>query len=176
MNETEYKAGAVAELTLKPPVPGEEPTKKVVALYTIDSRHEAGWRDTTDEWYESREIHSVRPLTVLDLSDPKRAAYVLRQTASRAAGHMSPDLVKAIADQIEDQTKPLRIPEPGLYAVVEAGSFRHNIERTSWFHDGKGLDLAFGAGWDWVDGRGNRAIWSALIAPELIRPGIEPTE
>jgi hypothetical protein len=67
-----------------------------------------------------------------------------------------------MADQIEAQTKPPRIPEPGLWSVVEAGAGRIPIRR--WVHHEEG--------W-WVADTGDRLRWEDLEDPVLIRDGIE---
>ena len=73
-----------------------------------------------------------------------------------------------LADQISEQSKPPRIPEPGLWGVVEAG----------WDSRGEaGLPRA-----EWMRVQGNlwhstiagvSVAWSDLVDPVLIRDGIE---
>ena len=97
----------------------------------------------------------ARPLIVLDLSDRHRREYVLE--ILRAARH---GWTHDVADQIEAQTKPARIPEPGLWGVVEAGGYR-------WVrYSLAGYD-------DWVDLLGKQNEWDVLIDPTLIREGVE---
>jgi hypothetical protein len=64
------------------------------------------------------------------------------------------------ADQIEAQTKPVRIPEPGLWGVVEA-SWDVTV-RTVWVHD------RFG----WASHSGQTVPWVDLIDPTLVREGV----
>lgn len=67
------------------------------------------------------------------------------------------------------QTKPPRIPEPGLWGVVEAGH-EHLDGRRSKFVRVATTGIA-----QWVE-RGAEADWSTwdrLIDPTLVRPGIE---
>ena len=75
-----------------------------------------------------------------------------------------------LAEQIEEQTKPPRIPEPGLWAVVGAatspahnGSVRRFVRHS---------DLG---GKDWVEVGGSNAYrWDLLVDPvTLVRDGIE---
>ena len=65
-----------------------------------------------------------------------------------------------IADQIEAQTKPPRIAEPGLYGVVSS-------------EDDRGLTTYF---WHshggWHGENGSLSEWEDLVDPVLIRPGV----
>lgn len=65
----------------------------------------------------------------------------------------------AIADQIEAQTKPPRIPEPGLWGVV--------------FVRGRGEFVNVGPGWLSVDEGGVVREWATLRDPVRLRPGME---
>jgi hypothetical protein len=70
-----------------------------------------------------------------------------------------------IAEQIEEQTKP-RIPEPGLWGVVEAWrSDQTRADACTWVKR-RGLK-------PWRCDCGKKADWSDLIDPTLVRPGIE---
>ena len=64
-----------------------------------------------------------------------------------------------LADEIEAQTKPPRIPEPGLWGVVEdsAGDVWICTEPHRWTR------IVDGVEWPWVD----------LIDPVLIREGVK---
>ena len=77
---------------------------------------------------------------------------------------------ECIADQIEAQTKPSRIPEPGLWGVVEAQTSAEGqtffTDRIALFRDDKNLMKP------WVCQRGRYA-WADLIDPVLIRQGVE---
>ena len=109
---------------------------------------------------------------VLDLGKfPGATPHVLRDTAKRhregrTGGYnvTAPDFLDFIADQIEAQTKPARIPEPGLWGVVEASTDqwkqRHEYVRVR--TDGYG---------DWTFSGGS-VNWVGLIDPTLIREGI----
>jgi len=97
------------------------------------------------------QIERPRPLIVLDLDDHDAVAL---------ARMLTEDGYEDIADQIEAQTKPARIPEPGLWGVVEAGGYR-------WVrYSLAGYD-------DWVDLLGKQNEWDVLIDPTLIREGVE---
>ena len=123
--------------------------------------HVGGWRT-----HIATDVTDIRPLVMLDLDDPDaygcsavvhdpaKIVSALRETNSVAA--------HAIARQIEAQTKPPRIPEPGLWGVVEAGSNAHPTRR-KWVRYGMG----------WRDLTGNPQQWSDLIDPTLVRPGVE---
>jgi len=100
-------------------------------------------------------IADVRPLVVLDLDDFQWAALVLRNPKIEAMGTRT-----GIADQIEAQTKPPRIPEPVQFGVVEAAADK-SPGRHKWVRQG---DLWWnGAAWN---------TWDALIDPTLIREGV----
>jgi hypothetical protein len=100
----------------------------------------------------------LRPLVMLDAPqvDLNVAAGLLRNAG-----------FSELARQIEAQTKPPRIPEPGLWGVVEA----------TWSGNGEtGIPRA-----EWVRVKGNRwassisnihAAWSDLIDPVEIRKGV----
>jgi hypothetical protein len=71
-----------------------------------------------------------------------------------------------IADQIEAQTRPPRIPEPGLWGVVEAS--------VGGWTDGPSRFVNFGGSWIAKSPFGTKhASWSDLIDPTLIREGVE---
>lgn len=75
--------------------------------------------------------------------------------------------LQEIADQIEAQVKPSRIPEPGKWGVVEAYAPEydqrlHFVRHHDFVTDGR----------HWQSGPG-RYSWDALVDPVLIRDGIE---
>ena len=73
-----------------------------------------------------------------------------------------------LADQIEAQSKPPRIPEPGLWGVVEAVGQRDMYEareRLTWVRTD-------GDVWR-NDSCGYGVAWGDLENPTLVRPGIE---
>ena len=75
----------------------------------------------------------------------------------------------AIADQIEAQTKPPRIPEPGLWGVVEAEAKGVNgntvTARKRWVRDEQGWIEVAGNGWRVSD-------FKYLVDPVLVREGV----
>jgi len=112
-------------------------------------------------------VTDVRPLVVLDLDsldtaapdqDETVAQYVVRTLRGPAHGSATRN---AIADQIEAQTKPPRIPEPGKYGIVKASL--SGDYRSDWVNEGKhwvGLDHTIVAKWD------------DLVDPALVREGV----
>lgn len=106
--------------------------------------------------HHHNDITDARPLIVLDTKDSNGTLYHQLVAYLRRGGW------GITADQIEAQTKPARIPEPGLWGVVEASSMDYSSRRT-YLHslDGK---------WGSVKGF-NR--WDRLLDPTLIRDGIE---
>ena len=74
------------------------------------------------------------------------------------------DLLRNLADQIEAQTKPPRIPEPGKYGVVKASAPVTNAARYEWTNEGRFWRSLL---------TGDFAEWSALIDPVLVRPGVD---
>ena len=110
----------------------------------------------------SASLTDARPLIVLDIN-PK------------SPGILNGSLVKylqegywfALADQIEAQTKPARIPEPGwdgkVLAHTECNSKRREFVRFS-----KLANL-----YTWADGNAHQGTlaWETLIDPVLIREG-----
>jgi hypothetical protein len=89
----------------------------------------------------------------------------LRSAAkNRREAHMPSNarILDHLADQIEAQAKPPRIPEPGLWGVVEAGTDGLPVRR--WVHHEEDR---------WVCDTGERRNWEALADPTLIREGVE---
>lgn len=115
-------------------------------------------------------ITDARPLIVLDIDNwlPGRVEALPRWIRNQAALSFGIDeeFAADIADQIEAQTRPPRIPEPGLWGVVEA-ALDGNAER---MHFVRGT-LTLRAWLCNEDASSNR--WDNLIDPVLIRPGIE---
>ncbi len=111
-----------------------------------------------------REQCEQRGVVVLDLGDyDNRAVTYLRNIANDDRGigggpTSRAKLVHLIADQIEAQTKPPRIPEPqGIGAVVRNGA---------------GLRWVRVHANAWVSEEGVRLAWDDLIDPVLIREGL----
>ena len=128
----------------------------------LTAEHVQGWR-----FHMASDVTDIRPLVVLDLDGvpfADRLADTLRSI--HMLGSSIPEFL-SLADQIEAQTKPPRIPEPGWGAVVEAGvrGSRVDNSRRHWLRttDGK----------TWHDGRDTYTAWDDLVDPTLVRPGIE---
>lgn len=145
------------------------------------SRYDGGWArlDDPDQFYSDNFdsqsgvapwVTDIRPLVVLDLGDySNRADIYLRNLANddheAVGGGVTPraKLAHLIADQIDAQTKPPRIPEPGLWGVVEA-SMDAGTTRLTWVRT---PEFWYTAKWD------SARSWSDLIDPTLIREGVE---
>jgi hypothetical protein len=112
------------------------------------------------------QITDARPLIILDIEDTVDAAKGLRAVANAARHVCEWDVVDIIADQIEAQTRPPRIPEPGLWGVVEAGG-GFDDTRTHWIHIPARPDELH-----WASLPGQVFEWNRLIDPVLIRDGI----
>jgi hypothetical protein len=135
-----------------------------VRVFRIRDHHDVvRWvtADNLNGWlgHHDSDVTDVRPLVVLDLelTDAAAAALVsdLRECNWRA-----------VANQIETQTKPPRIPEPtGFAPVVEAGVNQHD-ERLRWYRNMAG---------SWTPSvRSEYARdWDDLVDPVLVRDGIE---
>jgi len=109
------------------------------------------------------QVTDARPLIVLDLKDPRQFAKFLRN--SSLGGRTS---FTDAADQIEAQVKPARIPEPGLWGVVEAYEFPDRRDpRRTFIHTCSEPDWPWGA-----DGDTNHWKWDNLIDPTLIHEGL----
>ena len=164
-----YPAGTVAVAT----VDGEpnvrialaDPADPRVQWFAITGRNAGNWIGT-------EEITDVRPLVMLDLDegDARMLPLLLRrlgdreQSESDSPGRLlvTTDALRKVADQIEAQTKPPRIPEPGLWGVVEATGA--TMPRRRWIHHEEDR---------WVCDTGVWRYWDDLVDPVLIRDGIE---
>jgi len=99
-------------------------------------------------------IEDARPLIVIDTNPISAQVIALILRSNGYAG---------VARQIEGQLKPARIPEPGLWGVVEATVANFEGDKATWVHDPYG----------WVSHSGYTREWGALIDPTLIREGVE---
>jgi len=119
-----------------------------------------GWAsDASGNVWNPDCITDARPLIVIDLGNDLRREYVLE--ILRAARH---GWTHDVADQIEAQTKPARIPEPGLWGVVYTRLVNASTWE-SWLRHP--VD-----GWHPIKG-GVATRWDDLIDPILIREGVE---
>ena len=114
-------------------------------------------------WHSDFDVTDVRPLVVLDLAHPALTAAVLRQVGEyirkqHKTSVEDDQIADFIADQIEAQTKPPRIPEPGLWGVVEADT-------------GEKFLRADGGIWRSVD-TGVGRMWEDVDNPTLVREGV----
>jgi len=109
-------------------------------------------------------ITDARPLIVLDLEYPQIAVRALEMAFRDHTNGDARTIYRSIADQIEAQTKPARIPEPEKWGVVYARLVNASIWESWLRHPGEG----------WHPIRGGVATrWDDLIDPVLIREGVE---
>lgn len=103
---------------------------------------------------------------VLDLAGLGNVPTQLRYIADQYTVNADRSLLYNLAEQIDEQTKPPRIPEPRLWGIVRA---------SRQFSDGKGIETMWALFDDgrWHSMEGLSAEWSDLIAPVLIRKGVE---
>ena len=120
-------------------------------------------------------VTDVRQLVVLDL-DPSPVANefgverteaqslvdMLRETADEFFVPDAAKLARKVADQIEAQTKPPRIPEPGLWGVVKDRDHRYYVRESR-----------NGSGWNRI-GSDCNVTWYHIVDPVLVREGVEP--
>ena len=163
---TTYKPGTVAKVTLRCLMADGKPKAN-----DAGDTYLAFWDDYNRQWVSAEAgalckagdfWHlDVRPLVVLDLDDihPPSLIAMLRADADARHGNIA---LHEVADQIEAQTKPPRIPEPGLWGVVEATGA--TLPRRRWIHHEEGR---------WVCDTGVWRYWDDLVDPVLIRDGIE---
>ena len=105
-------------------------------------------------------VYVAAPLIVIAAPEDARDNHFPRLVAFLRNGGW--DLT---ADQIEAQTKPARIPEPGLWGVVEASSIYVNDRLTYVHHNKPGP-------WAWATQSRGSCKWDDLIDPTLIREGL----
>jgi hypothetical protein len=163
-----YEPGQVAEVSWNNAstyrkMHGESDIKSERAIFTADGKWSlvGGWNNCIDP----EDVTDIRPLVVLDL-DAGEVAGLMGVLSWSADGmvQVHPALCRKVADQIEQQTKPPRIPEPGLWGVVEAGVKEHDV-RLRW--------VRLGDNYRPDDRDEYDRLWCDLIDPTLVRPGIE---
>lgn len=123
---------------------------------------------SNSHWWADVDVTDIRPLVVLDLTTEQRgvAVYMLREVADEYCTEDASILARFIAAQIEKQTKPPRIPEPGFDGAVQA-SDKCDIDRVRWVRAWADEDTVR----PWTNG-GRHAAWDELIDPVLIREGL----
>ena len=157
---------------------GDDVTHIVLDLGKFDSDMPHVLRDTAKRHREGRtggynvtapdflgliadQIENPSPLIVLDLCEGVRRDYVLE--ILRAARH---GWTHDVADQIEAQTKPARIPEPGLYGVVYAHALGAQIRQLF-------IKVLEDESLCWIDVEDATGVdWDDLIDPTLVREGL----
>ena len=112
--------------------------------------------------HDSRFITDARPLLVLDREDPIVAAFV--KAYAQRPGDPTGGLLNKMATLIEVQIKPARIPEPGLYGVVDATIDDRRRRFVRIFDDD--------TGYRWLSPGFNTLGWTHLIDPTLVRDGV----
>ena len=110
-------------------------------------------------------ITDARPLVVLDLdeNDARHLVSYLEITVERhpdQLGTVGRAVYTNVAAQVAQQTKPARIPEPGLWGVVQADRRRYIRYSTD------------DCGEVWSSLLGQTVTWDSLIDPTLIREGV----
>ena len=110
----------------------------------------------------SDRITDARPLIVLDINHVA-AEYVIDVLRSKC--HL---WANKVADQLEAQTKPARIPEPqhvGAKVAAADGGVAHTPSTGPWMRFSTILIS------NWIDAGGRKRKWDDLIDPILIREG-----
>jgi hypothetical protein len=170
---TDYPAGTVAVATVRG-VPN-------VRIF----RSQGDWisGDTVEGafWADDRDVTDISPLVMLDIADMRGKMVAapsvnelptwlrtLADANSHGKDALGSQAARLLADQIEAQTRPPRIPQPGLWGVVEAGC--DGLGRRTWLHVNENP-----AGNDWASTDGWHRVWADLEDPALVRDGIEET-
>lgn len=133
-------------------------------------KDEKGWSSLLPEigWVSNADVVEVRPLVVLD-PDDREAAVALLAAYGRQYTDWTPSTdgpnIDRLQQALRSLTRPPRIPEPGLYAVVDSittgGDGPRRFVR---------IDLGNNC---WMDmNGGNRSPWSFLASPVLVREGL----
>ena len=169
---TTYEPGTVAVATVR-----GVPNVRVMRSGGCDGW---GWvtADKVETWrvHEDRLVYDIRPLVVLDTSVPNSGRAIgvwVRECAEYLRGNgqtAKARVLAGLADQIEAQTKPPRIPEPGLWGVVQATVAYEGSTYDARFVNHDGANAAHKS---WHDAGGKWWNWSELIDPVLIREGVE---
>jgi len=118
-------------------------------------------------WHEHMHITDARPLIVLDVvsSQVDYLRHALKRWIEWSSLTDEKRTLDGLLSQIEAQTKPARIPEPGLWGVVEASSVTYSGRRNYVRTEPRPHSS------DWQGSHG-RCPWANLIDPVLIREGV----
>lgn len=123
----------------------------------------AGWMvvdGSQTRGLEDTEVTAVRRLIVLDLLPYSPGILANLIESIDMAGHVS------VAQSIREQTKPPRIPEPGLHGVVQARTLRgEGALQWTRYTTGDGYRN------QWIGTNGDVAFWEYLVDPILIQGG-----
>ena len=155
--------------TYEPGLPAVATVRRVedVRVFRVDGEWVSTRTVDGSYFHADYDVTDVRPLVVLDPSEANPVA-----TRDLVLAHLVETLKRSdhlgnhgFADQIEAQTKPARIPEPGLWGVVEAGH-KHLCGRRATFvrTGGRWFDTS------WV---ADYAEWDDLVDPALVREGVD---
>jgi hypothetical protein len=151
---TEYKPGTVAKATVRG-VPDVTAFAFVAGAWV--SAEDVG--DT--RVHGPSKVTDVRPLVVLDLDGLVRPDTLVNWFRHNSlCGSIA--VAESVANQIEAQIKPPRIPEPGLWGVVEAPTQRGGYV-WQWVHHPKDV---------WLNAEGDSCPWAKLVDPVLVRDGV----
>lgn len=112
-------------------------------------------------YHDLEDLTEVRQLIVLDVEEPAECVTLFRGIAFHRGPSLHVSLLNTMADQIEEQTKPARIPEPGQWGVVKA---THSPAYAPTFY------VNHGSG-EWRRPSGF-VRWDDLIDPTLVREGV----
>jgi hypothetical protein len=164
----EYEPGTLAVATVR----GQKDVR--VVSCGRGGRHEFWWSpEFVVEWrqHDDRHVTDVRPLAVLDPKDYPRLSRAWENTSvAMKQGHSLPFVLDRLRKDIEAQTKPPRIPEPGLWGVVEAKPSTDPETKRQEFvrypSQGDSPDR-------WESKWFGSMAWDELLDPVLIRPGVD---
>lgn len=100
----------------------------------------------------------ITPVGVINIEGPE-----VERLTNLYCDHVSQGCLPSTAMRaaLRAMLQPPRIPEPGTWGVVEAGS--NHPGRTEWVRHPNGR---------WVNGEGITRAWASLTDPVRIRPGI----
>jgi hypothetical protein len=164
---TTYEPGTVAIATVQ-----GVPNVKVVRVE--GSLVNAPWVTTEKlpgcgSWHYESDVTDVRPLVVLDLDDPSLSGNYGARVAN-LIDHLRDGtaIAKHLADQIEAQTRPPRIPEPGWGEKVRSRA-GDDPKTYKWLRYTTNPNVQD----QWVSEFCSPRPWSDLIDPVLVREGVE---